>query len=89
MTMLWLKTIDHLSYQEYCELQQANGLVIGTHLHSCYAGTAMIDSIEEDKLKILCDSLITNNQRVSITLEECTTVSRKSYLVVYIRSASP
>ena len=71
----------YLSYQEYCELQQANGLVIGTHLHCRYAGTAMIDSIEEDKLKIICDYLITNNQRVSITLDESTTVSRKSYLV--------
>ena len=45
------KNRPYLSYQEYCELQQANGLVIGTHLHCRYAGTAMIDSIEEDKLK--------------------------------------
>ena len=49
----------------------------------------MIDSVEEEKLKIICDSLITNNQRVSITLDESTTVSRKSYLVVYVRSACP
>ena len=79
----------YVSYQEYCELQQANGLDIGTCLHSRYAGTAMIDSIAEDMLKILCDSLIKNNQRVSIMLDESTTVSRKSCLVVYIRSACP
>jgi hypothetical protein len=40
-------------------------------------------------LKILCESIIKDCQRVSIMLDKSTAGSRKSCLVVYVRSACP
>lgn len=83
------KTIDRMFHTIKIELQIANGLNLGTCLQSCYAGTAMIDGITEEMQKRLRQARTSNCQKISIILDESSTVSRKSCLVVYLRTACP
>lgn len=78
-----------VSYSESCDLQEANGLNIGTSLHSRYSGTGMVDCIAVEMRKKLCDAVIGGSQKISIMLDESTTVSRKSCMVVYVRTVWP
>ena len=78
-----------LSYPELCELQEANGTNLGTGLHSRFSATGMIDCIAEEMRSRLCKEIIKNNQKLSIIIDESTTVSRKSCLLLYIRTRWP
>lgn len=77
----------YVSYPELCELQEANGLDLGIGLHSRTTAALMADSIAEQMRKTLCNSIQTQQKKVAIMMDESTTVSRKSCLVLYVRSA--
>ena len=77
----------YVSYAEQCELQEANGLDLGKGLHSRASATLMVDSIAVQMKATLCKTIISNCQKISIMLDESTTISQKSCLVLYIRTA--
>lgn len=79
----------YVAYEEMCQLQEANGVKLGKGLHSRYSATEMIDCIANSMRKKLCTTIQENKLKISIILDESTTISRKSCLVLYIRSAWP
>ena len=79
----------YVAYTELCDLQEANGVNLGIGLHSRFSATGMIDCIAESMRKNLCTNIRSKKLKISIILDESTTVSRKSCLVVYLRTAIP
>lgn len=79
----------YIAYPELCELQEANGVKLGQCQHSRQAATAMIDCISNEMKKKLCATIRERSQRMSIMLDESTTVSRKACMVVYVRTVWP
>lgn len=79
----------YVSYMESWELQEANGLDMGACQHSRFAATAMIDTISVEMKSKLCSAILGRTQKVSIMLDESTTVSKKSTMVVYLRTVWP
>lgn len=79
----------YVSFSESIDLQIANGLEMGTCQHSRFAATAMIDCISDEMKAKLCRAIYSRSQKLSVMLDESTTVSRKSCMVVYIRTAWP
>ena len=68
-------------------LQKENGTDMGTALQSRLSATNIIEHISASMKKKLCQSLIQNNCKISLMLDESTTISKKSVLVVYIRTS--
>ena len=68
------------------QLQQINGINLGKILHSNNTCMRICESIAATMRKKLCDAITSNASKVSIFIDESTTVSSNSVLVIYIRS---
>lgn len=75
-----------IAYYELCCLQEANGVNLGIGLHSRYSVTGLVECISEEMCRRLCSRIKENNQKVSVLMDESTNVSRKSCLIVYLRT---
>ena len=78
-----------VAFQELCELQEAIGLNQGIGLHSRYSGTHIINSISHAMKVKLCSAIVERGQKLSVMIDESTTVSKKFCLIIYVRSAWP
>lgn len=73
---------DHF---ELLELQRLNGVDIGVGLHSRYSATSIIDHVAHE-MKVKITSKIKNEGgKISIILDESTSLSSKSVLIVYLK----
>lgn len=79
----------YVAYGELCDLLEATGVNIGVGLHSRFSATAMIDCIAGEMRKRICDQIISSALKISIMMDESTTVSRKSCLILYVRTSWP
>lgn len=79
----------YTAYEDLCELQESNGIYLGIGLHSRFSATGMVDCIADYMRKKLCSEIKQANQKISIMMDESTTVSRKSCLLLYMRTAWP
>jgi Domain of unknown function (DUF4371) len=68
------------------QLQQMNGLDMGLILHSEYTATTMVEFIGTEMRKKLCNTIIQSGAKIAIIVDESTTVSAKSVLILYLRS---
>ena len=83
---LAIKTRPYADYNSLLELQKINGLDMGICLQSRTSATNIIDHIaKEFKLKLI-NELINNEKKISIIIDESTSISNKSMLVVYLRT---
>jgi len=71
------------------ELQEANGTNLGTGLYSRFSATGMIDYTAKEMQFRPCKDILKNNQKLSIIIDESTTVSRKSCLLSHIYTRWP
>ena len=67
------------------DLQATNGLDIGRVLHSNVSCTDIIDHIAAEMRRKLVADIVVNRPKISVLVDESTTLSRKSCLVVYVR----
>ena len=74
---------DHV---KLCELQILNGVDLGFGLHSRYSATEILSSIASSMRSELCSAIISGNCKISLMLDESTTVSHKSALILYLRT---
>lgn len=75
---------DHF---QLLELQALNGIDIGNTLHSRFSSTSIISHIAiEMKKKIVCN-IVKSNSKLSVLIDESTTLSTKSTMVVYIKAS--
>ena len=68
-------------------LQKLNGAKLGQILHSRYSATAIVDHIANTMRKRLVNSLLESNNKISILIDESTSLSKKSVLIVYGKAA--
>ena len=70
------------------ELQQMNGVHLGIGLRSRFTATNMVDHIATDMRKCACDQIRKVEGNISILIDESTTLSNKSALIVYLKCQS-
>ena len=75
-------------HPEICQLKRLNGIDLGVTLHSRYSATAIVETISHVMRGNLCRFITDHQMKISVLLDESTTVSRKSAMVVYIRVSS-
>ena len=72
------------NHKELIDLQTRNGLDMGTGLHSRFSAAAIIDHIGHEMRSTICKSIKKNSGKLSILIDESTTVSDISTLIVYL-----
>ena len=75
-------------HPEICQLQRINGIYLDVTLHSRYSATAIVETIYHVMRGNLCHFITDHQMKISVLLDESSTVSRKSVMVVYIRESS-
>lgn len=73
-------------FETEIDLQICNGLDMGRILHSNVACANIVHHISSEMKKGLVNQLLENNAKFSLTIDESTSLSNKSCLVVYIRT---
>ncbi|XP_026821312.1 E3 SUMO-protein ligase KIAA1586-like [Rhopalosiphum maidis] len=73
-------------FEELVQLQQINGLDMGSSLHSRITATRMVNVIAKEMRKRLILRLIQSNSKFTIMIDESTTLSTKCTLILYISS---
>lgn len=75
---------DHFSL---LELQKINGLDVGTTLHSRFSSTSIISHIAIQMKEKIVHNIIESNSKISVLIDESTTLSTKSAMVVFIKAS--
>ena len=78
-----------LDFETDVELQQLNGIDMGRILHSDVSCANIISHIASDMKKELLKQCKSSNSKFSILLDESTSLSKRSCLIIYIRSVLP
>ena len=77
----------YTDYESLVQLQKSNGLKLGCTLHSRASATSIIELISTEMKTKLCQSIVEKDCKFSIMLDESTTSSNKSSLIIYLRSS--
>ncbi|XP_068115059.1 E3 SUMO-protein ligase KIAA1586 homolog [Hyperolius riggenbachi] len=80
------KNRPYTDFRDLVSLQAANGTDVGRILHSEYTGAQIIDCIASEMRKRLCQKIVEQAPKLSLFIDESTTVSSQSVLIVYIRT---
>ena len=75
-------------HPDICELQQLNGVDLGVTLHSRFSANAIVETISRIMCDNLCSFICSHNVKITVLLDESTTVSHKSTMIVYLRVSS-
>lgn len=75
-----------VDYRDDCILQAKNGLDTGRILHSNAAARNIMIHISVEMRKELISSVLKSNHKISVMLDESTTLSTKAALIIYIRT---
>jgi len=72
-------------YQSLLELQEANSSTFGIGLRSRYSATEVITHVAEEVRKRACKKIIETGFSFSVLIDESTTISNKSTMIVYLK----
>ena len=72
-------------HQELLELQEANGLSLGHGLKSRYSATEIVQHIAKQIRIKVCIKIIGVGGKISVLIDESTTLSTKTTLIVYLK----
>jgi OTU-like cysteine protease len=72
-------------HQSLLELQQANGLDVGIGLKSRYSATEIVQHVYDTMRKTACSAIIQCKGKIAVLVDESTTVSNQSALIVYLK----
>lgn len=68
------------------DLQTLNGLDCGIILHSRYSATEINDCIATEMKRKIIDNLVLSESKLSVIIDESTTLSNKSVLIIYLKT---
>lgn len=80
------KDRPYSDHPDLISLQEINGLNLGRILHSNVTCSDIIDHIADDMRKSLIDSILHSKRPFAVLIDESTSLSRASCMVVYLRS---
>ncbi|XP_073672010.1 E3 SUMO-protein ligase KIAA1586-like [Paramisgurnus dabryanus] len=69
------------------ELQEKNGVNMGTSLHSRYSSTKIVEHIAKEMQKKIVDSIVSSSSKLSVLIDEATSLSHKSAMIVNIKAS--
>lgn len=69
------------------DVQIANGVALGRILHTNVSCASIIDHIGQEMRKKMCKTIIEGEGKFSVLIDESTTISKHSTLIVYLRSS--
>ena len=73
-----------------CDVHTLNGVDIGTTLHSDKSCQAILDHIGQEMRSKICEVIINDDlTKISVIIDESTSVSKKSALMIYIKVCLP
>ena len=72
-------------HPDLIELHTLNGANLGICLYSRSTATLMIDMIASEMCKKVCNRILDMNGKISILVDESTTISNKTTLIVYMK----
>lgn len=67
------------------ELQKKNGIDIGNSLQSRFSAIRIVEHIAKEMKILIINKIIENNAKICIIIDEASTISKKSVLVIYLR----
>uniref|UniRef100_A0A336LJI3 CSON007164 protein n=1 Tax=Culicoides sonorensis TaxID=179676 RepID=A0A336LJI3_CULSO len=73
--------------EELIKLQELNGVDLGHSLHSRQTGTKIVEFLSRTFRKKIYNYIIEQKSRISIMIDEATTVSSKAVLIVFLKCA--
>ena len=76
----------YTDYPEIIQLQEINGLDLGYILHGKTTCTEMIKCVAAEMRKRICDAIIEKERKIGVIIDESTSLSKKSCLVIYLRA---
>lgn len=79
---------ENQSFNSFCseiDLQELNGVNMGRILHSTNACINIVNHITQEMRKNLVNEVIRSKTKIALIIDESTTLSQKSTLIVYIR----
>ena len=76
-----------LDYEEDISMQMINGVDLGRILHSDSSAREITRHISSQMKKEVLQSIIGSDKQLAVLLDESTTLSTKSALIIYLRAA--
>ena len=76
----------YTDYEALINLQCKNGIYMGRTLHSRWSCTEMIDTAKESMVESLIKEIVGKERKISVIIDEATSFSNSSCLVVYLHS---
>ena len=76
----------YLDMSSDIELQTLNGVDLGRTLHSRFSCTNIIDHIANEMRSSLTEEIVKSGVKFSILIDESTSISRKTVLIIHIRT---
>lgn len=73
-------------FEYMVEMQKLNKTNVGITLHSRATAVEMISSISEQMKQIIVDKIMKNNYKIVVLVDESTSLSKMSCIVVFIRT---
>lgn len=76
------------NFETEVDLQELNGVDMGRILHSTNACINIVNHISDEMKKNLVKDIVKSNRKISLIIDESTTVSNVSALIVYVRTCA-
>ena len=73
-------------YPDLIDLQEINGVNLGSTLQSRFSCEKMVNCIAESMRAKICERIKAEERKIAILTDESTTISKMSCVLIYIRS---
>lgn len=81
-----MKNRPYSDHDDLINLQEINGMDLGNILHSRYSATNIINHIANTMRKQLVSKIVSLNSKLSVLIDESTSLSNKTTLIVYLKT---
>ncbi|XP_058841147.1 E3 SUMO-protein ligase KIAA1586-like [Acipenser ruthenus] len=72
-------------HQALLELQEINGVNVGTGLHSRYSATQIINHVSDEMVKKACERIIHIDGKIAVLIDESTALNGSPALIVHLK----
>eukprot|EP00794_Sanderia_malayensis_P019804 gene19804-21744_t len=79
-------SIKTSTVKDLIDLQEKNGVNLGSTLQSRFSCKEMVNCIAESMRAKICERIKAEERKIAIITDESTTISKKSCVIIYIRS---
>ncbi|XP_072564568.1 E3 SUMO-protein ligase KIAA1586-like [Paramormyrops kingsleyae] len=74
-------------HDDLIELQEKNGVNLGTSLHSRYSCTKIVEHVAREMQTKIVNSIVSSSNKLSVLIDEATSASHKSAMIVSVKAS--